>query len=70
MAITVLGYAKSGQTHVSRSGSPAADGVNVALEVIEIEPELRLVPTRGRSRGREAYEGAWREERRAGERAL
>jgi len=43
MAITVLGYAKSGQTQVSRSGSPAADGVNVALEVIEIEPELREV---------------------------
>lgn len=38
MALTVLGYAKSGQTHVSRSGSPAADGVNVALEVIAIEP--------------------------------
>ena len=36
----------------------------------EIEPELRLVPPRGRSRGREAHEGAWREERRAGERAL
>ena len=43
MAITVLGYAKSGRTQVSRSGSPAADGVNVALEVIEIEPELREV---------------------------
>ena len=43
MAITVLGYAKSGQTQVSRSGSPTADGVNVALEVIAIEPELREV---------------------------
>ena len=43
LAITVLGYAKSGRTEVSRSGSPVADGVNVALEVISIEPELRQV---------------------------
>lgn len=43
MAITALGYAKSGRTQVSRSGSPTADGVNVALEVISIEPELRRV---------------------------
>lgn len=42
----VVGYAKSGKTHVEEHGSPVTEGVNVAIDPVSIDPVAHLVTVR------------------------
>lgn len=42
----VIGYAKSGKPHIEERTAPVADGVNVALDPVSIDPEKHLLTVR------------------------
>lgn len=45
-AAAVLGYAKSGKTHVEERSAPVTEGVNVAVDLVAIDPEKKLATIR------------------------
>ena len=42
----MIGYARSGKTHVEERSAPVTEGVNVAVDLVSIDPEKRLATIR------------------------
>ncbi len=45
-AATVIGYTKSGKTHVEERSAPVTEGVNVAVDLVSLDPEKQLATVR------------------------